>query len=190
MSARRTIVPVALIAAVTAVGGYALVQGTERLAGTGAPSSRAAWTEVAWPFPVDQWGRGKAFRCGQADCGGGVSLYLRAKLGFCNCTTGIADDDDLDRMGDLEVIGGKAAPLAEGRPVRIGAMNGRQRAYALGGANAPGTSALSVVFNDRCDMVAATVVLPHDRPAKAEAVVLEFLNSATVLRWVETSIGL
>ena len=26
-----------------------------------------AWTEVAWPFPVDQWGKGKAFRCKAAD---------------------------------------------------------------------------------------------------------------------------
>jgi hypothetical protein len=26
--------------------------------------------------------------------------YLRAKLGSCNCTTGVADDADLDRMSD------------------------------------------------------------------------------------------
>ena len=25
------------------------------------------WTEVAWPFPIDQWGKGKAFRCKAAE---------------------------------------------------------------------------------------------------------------------------
>ena len=48
--------------------------------GTSAP----VWTEVAWPFPIDQWGRGKAFHCKPADCGADANLYLRAKIGFCN----------------------------------------------------------------------------------------------------------
>ena len=33
----------------------------------GAP--RPVWNEVKWPFPLDQWGLGKAYRCGTADCG-------------------------------------------------------------------------------------------------------------------------
>src|SRR6266446_374096 len=51
-----------------------------------------AWTEIKWPFPLDQWGVGRAFRCPAADCGADISLYLRAKLGFCNCATGVSDD--------------------------------------------------------------------------------------------------
>ena len=69
------------------------------------------WTELPWPFPIDQWGRGKAFQCKPADCGTEVRLYLRAKLGSCDCTTGVADDDDLDRMSDFDLVGGEVAPL-------------------------------------------------------------------------------
>jgi hypothetical protein len=64
-------------------------------------------------------------------------------------------------------------------------MKGRSRAYAL----APGKSALSVVFNDRCDMIVATVVLPHDRAVTIEPGVMEFLNSRSVLHWAEIASG-
>ena len=72
------------------------------------------WNEVQWPFPIDQWGRGRAFQCKPADCGTEVRLYLRAKLGFCDCTMGVADDDDLDRMSDFDLVGGdfqRSAPV-------------------------------------------------------------------------------
>jgi hypothetical protein len=48
-----------------------------------------------------------------------VNLYLRAKLGSCNCTTGIRDDADLDRMSDFDVVGGEVSPCGEGRPITI-----------------------------------------------------------------------
>jgi hypothetical protein len=48
---------------------------------------------------------------------------------------------------------------------------------------------ISVAFNDRCDMIVATVVLPHDQPAMIEPSVMEFLNSGTVLRWAEITLG-
>ena len=126
--------------------------------------SGPAWTEVAWPFPIDQWGKGKAFRCKAADCGAEVNIYLRAKLGFCNCTTGVADDEDLDRMGDIVLVG-EASPLGAGRPISIARMKGRSRAYTLNARNPPGKKVISVVFNERCDMIAATAVLGHDRSA-------------------------
>jgi hypothetical protein len=148
------------------------------------------WTEVAWPFPLDQWGAGKAFTCRPVDCGSEVHVYLRAKLGFCNCATGVANDDDLDRMSDFDLVGGDFIPLASGRPVRIGTMNGRDRSYAFGSANTLGKSALSVVFNDRCDMVVATALLTHDQPATIEPAVISFLNSPAILRWAEVTLGL
>ena len=51
--------------------------------------------------PTDEWGRGKAFRCEAADCGAEVNLYIRAKIGFCNCQTGVSDDAELERLGDF-----------------------------------------------------------------------------------------
>jgi hypothetical protein len=152
-------------------------------------ASRPAWSEVAWPFPLDQWGKGKAFRCKAADCGAEVNVYLRAKLGFCNCTTGVADDDDLDRMGDLYLVG-EVSPLGTGRPISVAWMKGRSRAYALNGRNPLGKTMISVAFNDRCDMVVATAVLGSDRPAAIEPGVIEFLNGNTVMRWTEVTLGL
>jgi hypothetical protein len=151
---------------------------------------RPVWTEVQWPFPMDQWGKGRAFQCKPADCGAKVNLYLRAKTGFCNCTTGVADDADLDRMGDLDLIGAELSPLGAGRPITIAWMKGRSRAYTLTAHNPPGKTAISVAFNDRCDMMVATVVLPHDRPATIEPGVIEFLNSVTVLDWAEVTLGI
>jgi hypothetical protein len=150
-------------------------------------TSHPVWTEVAWPFPVDQWGRGKAFRCKAADCGAEVHLYLRAKIGSCNCVTGISDDAELDRMSDFDLIG-EASPLGTGRQVNVGRMQGRSRVYALG--KPAGKTAISVAFNDRCDMVVATAVVSRDRPESIEPGVLSFLNSETVLRWAEVTLGI
>jgi hypothetical protein len=139
---------------------------------------------------MDQWGTGRAFACKAADCGAEVKLYLRAKLGSCNCTTGVADDGDLDRMSDFDLVGGEVSPLGAGRPITIAWMKGRSRAYALAARNSAGKSAISVVFNDRCDMIVATVVLPHDRPATIEPGVMEFLNSRPVVHWAELALGI
>jgi hypothetical protein len=158
--------------------------------GAASVSLRPVWTEVPWPFALDPWGRGKAFRCKSADCGTEVSLYLRAKLGSCNCMTGVAEDADVDRMGDLYLVGGEVAPLAPGNPIRIGRMNGRSRAYALTGRNPAGSSALSLAFSDRCDMVVATIVLPDDRPGAIEPVAIDFLNSRPMLDWAEVTLGM
>src|SRR5437899_3192065 len=52
------------------------------------------FTETQWPFALDQWGTGKAFVCLPADCGAKVAVYVRPKIGFCNCSTGVSDDPE------------------------------------------------------------------------------------------------
>jgi hypothetical protein len=156
----------------------------------GANPSQMVWTEMRWPFPMDHWGRGKAYRCGPAGCGTEVNLYLRAKLGFCNCTTGVADDDDLDRMSDFELLGNGVVPTGAGRAIAVGQMKGRSRLYSPSNPDAAGRTVISVAFNDRCDMVVATAVFAHPRPARIELSVLEFLNTRTVLQWVDVTLGL
>lgn len=179
-----------------AVGALALLVGSPAGHNAAALSNpRPGWTELQWPFPLDQWGKGKAYRCKPADCGTEVNLYLRAKIGFCNCVTGVADDAELDRMTDLDLVGGKlsggeVSPLGAGRPITVGHMKGRSRPYALTTRGPPGNTAITVAFNDRCDMVVATVLLPRDRVAAIEPRVIEFLNSEPVLRWSEVTLGL
>jgi hypothetical protein len=178
----------AVLAGAVAAMGWLNGSGMERVLPPSEP--RPVWTEGRWPFPADPWGKGKAFRCKAADCGGEVEIYLRAKLGFCNCTTGVADDGDLERMGDLDLVGGEAAALGPGRPVTVGSMQGRSRAYALTARDRPGKSVVAIAFNERCDMIAATAVLQDERPATIEPAVVAFLNSRTVLRWAEAALGL
>jgi hypothetical protein len=155
-----------------------------------ATRARPVWTEVGWPFPLDQWGRGRAFQCKAADCGREVSLYLRAKIGFCNCATGVADDDELDRVGDVDLVGGESAALGPGRTIGVHWMKGRSRGYALRGPLAAAKSVLSIAFNDRCDVIVATIAVGDNEPAAQEAAALEFLNSDLVLHWAQTSLGL
>jgi hypothetical protein len=69
-------------------------------------------------------------------------------------------------------------------------MKGRMGAYAVTASGEQARNAISVVVNDRCDMIVATAVLPRNRLEKVEPAVIEFLNSPTILRWAEAAIGL
>jgi hypothetical protein len=92
-------------------------------------------------------------------------------------------------MGDLALVG-EASPLDTSRPIKVASMEGRSRAYTLNARNPHGKTAISVVFRERCDMIAATAVLGYDRPAAIEPSVIEFLNGNTVMRWAEITLGL
>jgi hypothetical protein len=187
---RKSSTALAIVAAFAfggAVAALALLKGD---AGPAGSPPRPVWHEVSWPFPLDQWGRGKAFRCKSADCGVEVNVYVRAKIGFCNCTTGVADDQELDRIGDFSLLSGRPSAQGPGRPIAVAWMKGRSRGYAIEGAARTGLSALSVGFNDRCDAIIATAVVGHEKPDTVEPSVLEFLNSRTILRWAEVTLGL
>jgi hypothetical protein len=173
-----------------AIAGAALLSRAPGNEGSLGGPIRPKWTEVRWPFPVDPWGKGKAFQCKAVDCGSEVRVYVRAKLGFCNCTSGIADDEDLAGMGDLHLIGRQAIPMGVGRPITVGIMQGRSRTYRIGGSQNQNEAAISIAFNQRCDMVAATVLLQDGASAPIEQAVMDFLNSETMLKWSETTLGL
>jgi hypothetical protein len=172
------------------LAGDAATVGVRQQSSGKSPPVQAAWTEVKWPFPLDQWGTGRAFQCRAADCGSEINLYLRAKLGFCNCATGVSDDTELDRVGDLELLSDKFAGLSDGRPINVGWMNGRSRPYHVTIAYGSPRTALAIAFNDKCDVVVATVVADRDRIPAAESAALEFLNGDLVLRWAERELGL
>lgn len=174
----------ALICAATAI--WILRSGDPARATAASGELRPVWTETDWPFGTDPWGKGKAFRCKAGDCGTEVQLYVRAKLGFCNCTTGVADDGDLEQMGDLVLIG-RATPIGAGKEIIVGPMRGRSRAYRVEGNS---NSVLSLAFNQRCDMVAATVLVGPSAPASLEPAVLAFLKGDRMLKWAEIALGL
>src|SRR6516225_4268160 len=108
------------------------------------------WTEFRWPFLLDQWGVGRAFVCKPQDCGVEVNLYLRPKIGFCKCTTGVDDDDELERVGDHTLVGENTIALGAGRPIEVAWMKGRSRSYGV--TDPAPRRVLSIGFNDRCDV--------------------------------------
>lgn len=182
---------IAITVAFGAAGVVSALAGSLWFAGHGgavATAPHPVWTEVQWPFPIDEWGTGKAFQCRAADCGAEVSIYVRAKLGFCNCTTGVADDSELERLSDFNLIGGRVAALDIGRPIDVGWMKGRSRAYDISDPAAGGKAALSAAFNSDCDAIVATAVF--DRRSKIEPQVIGFLNGKTVLQWARVTLGL
>jgi hypothetical protein len=155
-----------------------------------APPSHPKFAEVRWPFPTDEWGEGKAFRCAAADCGVEVSVYIRAKIGFCNCLSGVSDDNELDRLSDFNLMGEKPAVLGAGHEINIAWMKGRSRAYAVAEPYRTPGSALAIAFNDRCDAIVATATVAHDPPTAIEPSVIEFLNSEVIVHWAEVTLGL
>jgi hypothetical protein len=178
-----------------AVGLVALLAGDAATTAIGersdaAKHAPASWTEVKWPFPLDQWGTGRAFQCRSDGCGAEITLYLRPKLGFCNCTTGVSDDAELDRVGDLELFSEKFDGLSEGRPIKVGWMNGRSRPYRVALPYEGQRTVLAIAFNDKCDVVVASVTADRDRIPAVERAALDFLNSDLVLRWAERELGL
>jgi hypothetical protein len=187
MSKRIVIVAAALL--VAGIGGYAVFLAGGPLADAHRTSSdrQPVWTEGTWPFPIDQWGGGWAFQCKAADCGIDVNLYLRPKIGFCNCETGVADDEELDRVSDLDLVGSERSALGPGRPITVHWMKGRSRGYAVSAPSAK--SVLSLAFNSRCDVIVATVVAGGE-PAAQEQAVLEFLNGDLVRHRAEVVLGL
>jgi hypothetical protein len=172
---------------VIALVGLGAISGSLSLFGPGvqqtAPAEfRPAWTELQWPFVLDQWGVGRAFVCKPADCGTEVKLYLRPKNGICNCTPGEIDDEELDRIGDTELIAPVSVASGLGRSVEIGWMKGRSRPFENADRRA---QLLSIAFHDGCDLIVAVATFaPGNQDAVGRAVIA-FLNSDRVLRWVK-----
>jgi hypothetical protein len=180
---RLPLIALALLA-LGAVSGVAAYEG-ERAAG-----NDAHWQEIAWPYPRDGWPAGRAFRC--VSCGGQAGeqaeLYVRPKIGFCNCDTGVADDDEVDRVADLDLISEKFAPLAAGKVVRVADMSGRARAYDLAMAGGAHHTAIGFALSHRCDLLVA-VTQGEGEASALEHVALEFLASGDMHRWMMAALG-
>jgi hypothetical protein len=181
-----------------AIAGTAFISGSVAVLGWRAPVAPSAvtagamapvWIEVKWPFPTDQWGIGKAFACMPQDCGSRLDVYVRPKIGFCNCATGVSDDKELERIGDTDLVAPEIRPLGPGQPIKVGWMAGQMRAYQVAGGPA-GKRLLSVAFNDECDVVTAVAVLDNGDPSLAGRAVMGFLDSRPMVLWAKKELGL
>jgi hypothetical protein len=146
------------------------------------------WQEIAWPFPRDGWPAGRAFRCGVASCGAEVELYVRPKIGFCNCDSGVADDDEVDRVADLDLISQRFAPLEPGKAVRVAGMSGRSRSYDLAMPDGARHAAAGIAVSHRCDLLVA-VAQGTEAASELQRVALDFLASREMNHWMMAALG-
>jgi hypothetical protein len=181
--------PVILIAALAfgALSGGAAYQKVQPQGATapGAETARreATWHEIAWPFPRDGWPAGRAFHCDAAACGTEAELYVRPKIGFCTCDTGVADDDEVDRVADLDLISQRFTPLAAGQIIKVAGLTGRVRGYDLGLGNGSIRTAIGFALSRRCDLMVAVVQGEGPAPA-VQHVAEDFLNSEPMVHWM------
>ena len=154
-----------------------------------AAEGEARWQEIAWTFPRDGWPAGRAFRC--ASCGedgAAVELYVRPKIGFCNCDTGVADDDEVDRVADLDLISAKFVPTETGQVIRVADMAGRSRSYDLKMSDGAEHAAVGIALSHRCDLLVA-VAQGRAAPSELQRAALDYLATHEMHRWMIASLG-
>jgi hypothetical protein len=145
------------------------------------------WREIAWPFPRDGWPAGRAFRCATEACGGEVEVYVRPKIGFCNCDSGVADDDEVDRVADLDLMSERFVPLAPGGAVEVADMSGRLRSYDLRMPDGARHTAVGIAVSKHCDLMVA-VAQGRGEASDVQRAALDFLATANMARWMTAAI--
>ena len=177
MRASTAILSGLAFAALVGVAGY----GAARLAfrPVQITDAQSVWREVDWPFLRDGWPNGRAFRCDSENCGAELMLYARVKVGFCDCTRGVADDDDLDRVGDAELVTEKFAPEKAGESAEFAGMTGRARTYRA----ESGPSILVMAGGRNCNAFVGMATAREFTPASRDAV-KRFLDAPAMSKWI------
>jgi hypothetical protein len=147
------------------------------------------WREITWPFPLDPWDPGRAFLCQAARCGHDVRIAIRPKIGFCNCTTGVSDDEEIDRMGDLVILGPRYQPEVPGWPVALGTLKGRARRYVFEPVVGRQIHAVSLATSKACDVVVAMIDSDAPIASEVEESAISFLSRGGVAAWAEGLVG-
>ena len=150
-------------------------------------SDNEGWREIAWPFPRDGWPAGRAFHCATAVCGDEVEVYVRPKIGFCNCDSGVADDDEVDRVADIDLMSERFAPLAPGGVIEVADMPGRLRSYDLRMPDGSRHTAVGIAVSRHCDLLVA-VAQGKGASSDVQRAALAFLGSADMTRWINAAI--
>jgi hypothetical protein len=175
----RRALPIAFATAVCTLSGVA--------AYVGARPAVAGWREIAWPFPRDGWPAGRAFHCAAASCGDEVELYVRPKIGFCNCDSGVADDDEVDRVADVDLISERFVAIEPGNVVQVAGMSGRIRNYRLQMQDGSRHTAIGIAVSRRCDLLVA-VAQGKGEVIGVQRAALGFLAKGDVAQWMTAAL--
>src|SRR3954470_763534 len=153
----------------------------------GARPAAAGWREIAWPFPRDGWPAGRAFRCDTSVCGEPIEIYVRPKIGFCNCDSGVADDDEVDRVADIDLINAQFAADQPGRAVQLANMSGRIRSYSLQMPDGSQHAAAGIALSRRCDLLVAAA-RGKILPSSLQHAALDFLAKDDIRQWMTAAL--
>ncbi|MGE4075889.1 MAG: hypothetical protein AB7F22_10085 [Reyranella sp.] len=137
------------------------------------------WKSMPWPFSVDAWPPGKAWR--NRDLG--LEVCVRLKLDFYgNCDTEVVADAEVDRVSDISLLDSDFVPVQAGNRIRITDLFGRARLYRVKTRDGE-RLAEAIAVSYKCDIVAAIVIGPIDDPQTRKAA-HSFLETNTVQIWV------
>ena len=176
MKRRAALLVAAVCLSATAVAAHYSLHPTDR------PAS-PVWYDARWTPPIDNWGTGMAFACDNAGCPGGVKMYARTKVGFCNCYTGVDNDDEIDRIGDVDLHGETYTPDAPGVATAIGDLRGRKRVFRIENRFTGTTHILSIVVATDCKAVVATLVSGAPISAAEEQSAVAVLEAKPFQQW-------
>jgi len=179
--ASRTLLLCALLAG---IGLVALAAGVADRSGPTASADARQWQSIAWRFPRDAWPAGRSYRCPAARCGVQLDVHIRPKIGFCNCTTGVTDDEEVDRVSDLDLISAQFTPRGAGTTVEVAHLKGRARDYQLQNADGTVFPARGVALSQGCDLIVAVV----EGNVGANEPALNDVLAAAVTGWVRDSL--
>ncbi len=168
-----------------------LIIGAMHAAGVPASDAEAQpeWSEISWPFPFDAWAAGRAFRCAAPACATEMSVYVRPKIGFCNCSVGVADDDEIDRVGDVYLVGEPYRALEPGKAIAIGDMKGRARPFVVPAINTGPRYVIGAAVARTCNAVVVTVVAAQPITAEMQRAAFAFLSGDRMVGWATASVG-
>jgi hypothetical protein len=113
---------------------------------------------------------------------------VRPKIGFCNCDSGVADDDEVDRVADLDLISPRFAPVEAGQVVHVAEMAGRSRSYDLKMTDGSSHAAVGFALSRHCDLLVA-VAQGTGSADGVQRVATEFLGSDTMVRWMTAALN-
>ena len=169
-----------LCAAITAAIGV-LCLGAMAIAAE--PVERPVWREARWTPPIDNWGFGLAYVCDNAACPGGVRMFVRTKVGFCNCFSGVADDDEIDRIGDVDLHADIYKPVEPGQVTSVGDLRGRKRVFQTQNRWTSNSQVLSIVVATDCKAVVATLVSAAPISTTVESAAVALLGAKQFQQW-------
>ena len=138
---------------------------------------QGSWKPMPWPFLRDGWPNGIAFDC--PTCGGGLSLFVRVKVGFCDCSRGVSDDDEIDRVGDVDLVDPDFRPDGAGRVEQVAGVRGRLRLYKARDRNIA-----TLAAGRDCNAIVATAVSSNEIGPERVAMSLAQLSGPDVLHFI------